>query len=85
MIVESVPVVIHKRLIANAHHRVEEDVFHIQTLNNYVSRWRGWTAKFHGVGTAYMENYLAWFRVVNQELNTARAWLLYGVTRITNT
>ncbi len=84
-IAQNVPGVIHKRLIVSTHHRVEEDVFHIQTLNNYVSRWRGWMAKFHGVGTAYLENYFAWFRVVNQEPNTAYSWLFGGVTRITNT
>ena len=77
--------IIHKRLIAKEHHRVEDDVFHIQTLNNYVSRWRGWMQKFHGVGTAYLENYLAWFRVVVQEPNTARSWLRGGVPRLINT
>jgi len=41
--------------------------------------------KFHGVGTAYLENYLAWFRVVVQEPNTARSWLRGGVTRLINT
>lgn len=43
--------IIHKRLIASDHHRVEDEVFHIQTLNNNVSRWRGWMLKFYGVGT----------------------------------
>lgn len=56
--------VVHKRLIMKAHHRVEDGGFHIQTLNNYVSRWREWMQKFHGVGTDYLQNYLAWFRVV---------------------
>lgn len=84
-IAQNAPGVIHKRLIASAHHRVEDDVFHIQTLNNYVSRWREWMAKFHGVGTDYLENYLAWFRVVNQEPNTSCSWLLGGVTRLTYT
>jgi hypothetical protein len=55
-------------------HRVEDEVFHIQTLNNYMSRWRGWMQKFHGVGTEYQENYLAWYRVVCQEPNSARSW-----------
>jgi len=31
MIAQNAPGVIHKRLIASAHHRVEDDVFHIQT------------------------------------------------------
>ncbi|MGE6119065.1 hypothetical protein [Aeromonas media] len=70
--------IIHKRLIAKEHHRVEDDVFHIQTLNNYVSRWRGWMRKFHRVGTAYLANYLGWFRVTVQEPNTARSWMQGG-------
>lgn len=77
--------IIHKRLIASDHHRVEDEVFHIQTLNNYVSRWRGWMLKFHGVGTAYLANYLAWFRTVVQEPNTPRSWLQGGVKRLANT
>jgi len=28
----------------------EDEVYHIQTLNNYVSRWRGWMQKFTGLG-----------------------------------
>lgn len=84
-VAEKVPGIIHKRLIAEDKHRVEDEVFHIQTLNNYVSRWRGWMQKFHGVGTEYLENYLAWFRVVGQEPNTARSWLCGGVNRLTNT
>ena len=40
--------------------------------------------KFRGVGISYLGNYLAWFRVVAQEPNTARPWLIVGVTRLTN-
>lgn len=42
--------VIHKRLIISVKKRVEDEVYHIQTLNNYISRLRGWMARFHGVG-----------------------------------
>lgn len=65
-------------LIAKERHRVEDDVFHIQTLNNYVSRWLGWMRKFHRVGTAYLANYLGWFRVTVQEPNTACSWMQDG-------
>lgn len=84
-VAEKIPSIIHKRLIAGGKHRVEGDVFHIQTLNNYVSRWRGWMQKFHGVGTEYLENYLAWFRIIGQEPKKARSWLLGGVNRLTKT
>ena len=76
--------IIHKRLITSQK-RVEEGVYHTQTLNNYVSRWREWMRRFHGVGTAYLTNYLAWFRVINVEKNTVRSWLRGGLLSITNT
>lgn len=41
--------VIHKRLIMRNKKRGEDEVYHIQTLNNYISRWRGWMHKFNGV------------------------------------
>ena len=84
-IAEEAAGIIHKRLIISKHHRVEDEVYHIQTLNNYVSRWRGWMQKFHGVGTDYLKNYLAWFRVYTQEPNSAKSWLSGGVKIVNNT
>ena len=52
----------HKRLITLDNQRVIEGVYHIQTLNNYMMRWKSWLKRFCGVGTAYLENYLSWFR-----------------------
>ena len=77
--------VIHKRLIISNKKRVEDEVYHIQTLNNYISRWRGWMHRFNGVGTAYLKNYLAWFRVCEQKHNDAKSWLFGGVKTFTNT
>ena len=77
--------VIHKRLIISNKKRVEDEVYHIQTLNNYISRWRGWMHRFNGVGTAYLKNYLAWFRVCEQKHNDAKSWLFGGVKIFTNT
>ena len=84
-IAEEAAGIIHKRLIMSEHHRVGDEVYHIQTLNNYVSRWRGWMQKFQGVGTDYLKNYLAWFRVYNQEPNSAKSWLSGGVKILNNT
>jgi len=36
--------------------------FHIQNVNNYHSRWKGWMRRFNGVATHYLPNYLGWFR-----------------------
>ena len=77
--------VIHKRLIISDKKRVEDEVYHIQTLNNYISRLRGWMARFHGVGTAYLKNYLAWFRVKEQRRNDAKSWLFGGMKVFANT
>ncbi|WP_345335062.1 IS1595 family transposase [Ferrimonas pelagia] len=54
--------------------------FHIQTLNNYISRLRSWLQRFRGVGTEYLSNYLGWWRIVTQrKLETSRAWLEEGM------
>ena len=84
-IAEKAAGVIHNRLIISEHHRVDDEVYHIQTLNNYVSRWRSWMMKFQGVGTDYLKNYLAWFRVCNQEPNNTKSWLYGGVKMLDNT
>lgn len=33
---------------------------HVQNVNAYHSRFRGWLAHFHGVATHYLPNYLGW-------------------------
>lgn len=67
----------HKRILSINQARTTGDgAFHIQTLNNYVSRLRGWLVRFRGVGTAYLGNYLAWWRnIAFEELLSRRAWL----------
>ena len=42
--------------------RVFQKVFHIQNVNAYHSRLKGWIFRFHGVATRYLTNYLGWFR-----------------------
>ena len=41
---------------------IKSIIYHIQTLNNYMKRWKGWLKRFNGIGTDYIENYLSWFR-----------------------
>lgn len=36
--------------------------FHLQNVNNYHGRWKGWMDRFHGVATSYLPNYVAWYR-----------------------
>lgn len=56
----------HKRLISLDKIRVIDSVYHIQTLNNYIMRCKSWLLRFQGVGTAYLDNYLSWFRFMEQ-------------------
>lgn len=40
--------------------------FHIQNVNAYHSRFKGWLHRFHGVATKYLPNYLGWRRSLEQ-------------------
>ncbi len=40
--------------------RVIDGAFHIQNVNAYDSRLKGWIGRFHGVATKYLEHYLGW-------------------------
>jgi transposase-like protein len=67
----------HKRILRdNPARTLDDGTFHIQTVNNYTARLKGWMNRFHGVGTAYLGNYLAWWRNVAFEgFPTPKAWL----------
>ena len=46
--------------------RVRDGVFHIQNVNAYDSRLKGWMRRFHGVATRYLESYLGWRRMIER-------------------
>jgi transposase-like protein len=46
--------------------RVQEVAFHIQNVNAYHSRLKLWIARFHGVATKYLVNYLGWRRMLER-------------------
>jgi hypothetical protein len=46
--------------------RVVDHAFHIQNANVYHSRLKGWMARFHGVATKYLPNYLGWRRCLER-------------------
>ena len=53
--------------------RVGEHVrgpWHVQNTNAYHGRLKSWIARFHGVATSYLQNYLGWFRALNRASNT---------------
>lgn len=41
-------------------------VWHIQNVNGYHSRFKGWMARFQGRATSYLPNYLGWFRALDR-------------------
>lgn len=52
----------HRAINLSAGVRVLAGVYHIQNVNAYDSRLKGWMRRFHGVATKYLENYLGWRR-----------------------
>ena len=46
--------------------RVIERIFHVQNVNAFDSRLKGWMVKFNGVATKYLESYLGWFRTLDR-------------------
>lgn len=54
----------HYRSITSQGTRVIKRTYHIQNVNGYMSRLKTWMARFHGVGTAYLANYLGWMRMI---------------------
>jgi transposase-like protein len=48
-------------------------VYHIQNVNNYDSRLKGWMRRFNGVATRYLDSYLGWHRTNDREGDTLSA------------
>jgi transposase-like protein len=45
-------------------------IYHIQNVNNYDSRLKGWMRRFNGVATKYLDSYLGWHRANDREGGT---------------
>ena len=50
--------------------RVRQGAFHIQNINAYHSRLKNSMARFHGVATKYLVNYLGWRRMLERYQQT---------------
>jgi transposase-like protein len=48
-------------------------VYHIQNVNNYCSRLKGWMRRFNGVATKYLDSYLGWHRLSDSGGDNFRA------------
>ncbi|EKP97575.1 transposase [Bacillus cereus] len=54
----------HYRFKSDGYQRVK-GVYHIQNVNSYHSRLKGWIDRFNGVATKYLDHYLSWFRFLD--------------------
>jgi transposase-like protein len=43
-----------------------EGPWHVQNINSYHSRLKGWVYHFRGVATCYLDSYLGWFRTFDR-------------------
>jgi transposase-like protein len=59
----------HEALNLSAGERVRGP-WHIQNVNAYHGRLKSWIARFRGVATDYLENYLGWFRALDRASQT---------------
>jgi transposase-like protein len=57
----------HKAVIATRGEHVVEGVYHLQNVNAYMSRLKGWLRPFNGVATKYLNSYLGWRRMIERE------------------
>ena len=51
----------HETVNLNQNQRVKKVIYHIQHVNNFHGRLKGWMNRFQGVGTYYLDNYLHWY------------------------
>ena len=58
-----------------------DGAFHIQHVNAYHSRLKGWMQRFHGVATKYLHHYLGWRRALDTHNAISPALLLSSAMR----
>ena len=68
----------HKAVVAAHGVHVVEGLYHIQNVNAYMSRLKGWMARFNGVATKYLPSYLGWRRTIEREAKrlTPQRWIV---------
>ncbi|MDM5221098.1 IS1595 family transposase [Peribacillus sp. NJ11] len=62
---------LHETINERQKQRVKKGIYHIQHVNNFHHRLKGWMERFQGVGTYYLDNYLYWFRWLESGKNLA--------------
>jgi transposase-like protein len=56
---------LHEAVNLSAGERIRAKTIHLQNVNGYHSRLKGWIARFHGVSTRWLPNYLGWRRMLD--------------------
>ena len=57
----------HGTLNENKGEKIKKNVVHIKNVDNYNNRFKEWIYKhFKGVATKYLQNYVGWFRSLNE-------------------
>lgn len=54
------------RFVASYHGHGDTGIWHVQNVNAYDSRLKGWMHRFHGVATKYLHYYLGWRRLLDR-------------------
>ena len=62
---------LHEAINERQKQRVKKGIYHIQHVNNFHNRLKGWMERFQGVGTYYLDHYLNWFRWLELGKNLA--------------
>ena len=57
---------LHKKVNLNTGVRISEGIYHIQNVNAVHGRFRNWSKRFNGVATKYLDNYWAWFELLDR-------------------
>jgi len=57
----------HKIINASAGEHTKEGAYHIRNVNAYDSRLKNRMRHFNGVSTKYLESYLGWMRMIDEE------------------
>lgn len=57
----------HEMINASKGIYVKKNIYHIQHVNSYHRRLKDWIDGFQGVATKYLNNYLFWFRFLEQQ------------------
>jgi transposase-like protein len=72
-----------KLILSDKHVHEKDPIFHIQNVNGYHHRLKGWMVKFNGVATKYLPNYLGWRRAYErpQAILTPTAWIQAALWR----